>query len=173
MHVMLDLETRGTRPGSIIRSIGAVVFMPETQKLGSEFYVNIEGNSCIEVGLTSDPETDKWWAGQDQAVKDALLVDQKPLKVALDLFHMWFDEVDGEKVWGHGASFDPVLLKAAYHAVGKEAPWKFWDERCCRTVLALGNRKPLRTHGAHHNAVSDAKNQAIAVMAALKQGIKL
>lgn len=141
-HIMIDLETLGTRPGSVIRSIGAVVFNPEKNSLGETFYVNIEGNSCKEAGLTSDPETIKWWQQQDQAVKDALMVDQKPLKTALAMFDMWFMEEDGEFVWGHGASFDPVLLKAAYHAVGRDAPWNFWSERCCRTVLALGNRKP-------------------------------
>ena len=173
MDIMIDLENRGVRPGSIIRSLGAVVFDPVTNTLGSTFYQNIEGGSCKAAGLTADPETDAWWAKQDQAVKDALLVDQVPLSNALDAFDMWWDMNDGERVWGHGASFDAPLLKAAYHAIGSEPPWKFWNEMCCRTVLALGNRKPLREHGPHHNALADAKSQAVAVMAALRQGIKV
>lgn len=40
-NVMLDLETFGTQPGSVIRSIGAVVFDPFSDKLGKEFYVNM------------------------------------------------------------------------------------------------------------------------------------
>lgn len=88
-------------------------------------------------------------------------------------FFKWWDAVGGETIWSHGANFDEVLLKSAIAAVMLEAPWDFWSVRCCRTVLALGNRKPLRDKGTHHNALDDAIAQAVAVSAALRQGIKL
>ena len=60
MDVMIDLETLGIQPGSVIRSIGAVVFDPVTNTLGSTFYQNICADSCKKAGLTTDPDTIKW-----------------------------------------------------------------------------------------------------------------
>jgi len=38
MHVMFDLETWGTTPGSALRSIGAVEFDPMGKDIGRTFY---------------------------------------------------------------------------------------------------------------------------------------
>lgn len=168
MHIMLDLETWGTRPGSAIRSIGAVVFGPESGALGDTFYRNITDASCETAGLTKSASTIKFWEEQGEAAKAALLVDPRPLDEVLVDFTAWFRRVSGRFVWGHGASFDPVLLEAAYEALFYEAPWSFWDVRCCRTVLAMANRKPLRQGGTHHNALDDAVAQARAVIAAFR-----
>lgn len=171
---MHDLETLGVRPGSIIRSLGAVVFNPKTGDLGGEFYANITRDSCERAGLTFDQSTVDWWEKQSDAAKAALTISPQPLIEVLHDFFTWWNVNGGEFIWSHGASFDNVLLASAYRAVGVEPPWKFWNERCCRTVLALGNRRIDTTRqGDHHNALDDAKSQAKAVAAALRTGIKL
>lgn len=173
-HVMGDLETLGVRPGSIIRSLGAVVFDPKTGDLGAEFYANITVLSCEKAGMTVDQSTLDWWEQQSDAAKEALLIEQRPLIEVLADFTEWWRANQCEFIWGHGASFDPVLLESAYTAVGAPPPWKFWNVRCCRTVLALGNRTIGKDRsGTHHNALDDAKSQAKAVAAALRYGIKL
>lgn len=172
-HVMVDLETWGTRPGSALRSIGAVVFDPAnpTAPLGEAFYAVIDDASCAAIGLVKDPRTVQWWAEQSTEAKAAFEIDPRPIGGVLREFSAWFTKVGGEQVWGHGASFDPVLLEAAYDAVLLEAPWKFWDVRCCRTVLAMANRRPERhAKDVHHNALDDAKAQARAVQAAFRYG---
>lgn len=172
-HIMLDLETWGTRAGSAIRSIGAVVFNPDkpTAPLGAEFYCNVSDASCEAIGLVRDPRTVQWWSEQSEAASAALQVDQVSIGEAMQRFTKWFEGVGGQYVWGHGASFDPVLLEAAYDACLLEAPWKFWDVRCCRTVLSMANRKPdRRSSDVHHNALDDAKAQARAVQAAFRYG---
>lgn len=168
MHIMLDLETWGTAPGSAIRSVGATVFGPESGRLGDTFYRNVSDASCEAAGLRKSASTIKFWEEQSEAAKEALLVDPRPLDEVLLAFTAWFHRVGGGYVWGHGASFDPVLLEAAYDALLLEAPWKFWNIRCCRTVLAMANRKPQRQGGTHHNALDDAIAQARAVSAAFK-----
>lgn len=170
-NVMLDLETWGTTPGSALRSIGACVFDMQGN-IRETFYRNITRASCEALGLTVDPETEQWWADQSAAAQEALVPDQRHLAEVLSDFLPWWDAVGGEYIWSHGANFDEPLLKAAYNVVGLDAPWKFWNVRCCRTVLALGNRRPKREGGTHHNALDDAKAQAIAVAAALRTGIK-
>jgi len=71
-HVMIDLETLGRRAGCSILSIGAVAFDPKTKELGAEFYVVVNRLSCFKLGLHEDPETVKWWEGQNAEAKKIL-----------------------------------------------------------------------------------------------------
>ena len=167
-HIMLDLETWGTAPGSALRSIGAVAFNPESGELGATFYRNISDESCEDMGLSKDPETVAWWAGQSAEAQTQLLEDPQHIMDVLESFGEYWHKAGGVHVWGHGASFDPVLLEAAYRACWLKAPWDFWNIRCCRTVLAMANRKPAREGGTHHNALDDARAQAKAVAAAFR-----
>ena len=168
-HVMIDLETWGTRPGSALRSLGAVVFDPRDGTLGSTFYRNIDDASCEALGLRKDPSTVAWWGEQSKSAQDALLADRMPLPTVLGEFSAWWRDVRGEWVWGHGASFDPVLLEAAYEACMLDATWKFWNIRCCRTILGCANRKPMRSaRDTPHYALDDAIAQAKAVAAAFR-----
>lgn len=169
-HIMADLETWGTRPGDALRSIGAVVFDPFGGSLTHEFYVNIDDRSCPDFGLGREPRTEEWWATETSPeARQAFLQDPiLPIDEALQRFADWFKSVGGVYIWGHGASFDPVLLEAAMRACGVETPWSFWNVRCCRTILACSGRKPKRNAGTHHNALDDAKAQAIAVAASFR-----
>jgi hypothetical protein len=170
MHVMVDLETWGTKAGNAIRSIGACVFDPATGKLGDEFYANITDASCEAYGLTKLPSTVQWWAQQAAAAQAALQTEQRDLGEVLLDFRAWFLQ-RGSCVWGYGANFDPVLLEAAFEACLIDVPWDFWNVRCCRTVLAIANRKPERfAKETKHNALDDAKAQARAVAAAFRYG---
>ena len=80
-HVMLDLETFGTRPGSVLRSIGAVTFGLRAG-LGEEFYRNIDKQSQLELGLTVDAQTEAWWARQSEEAQRHLLDNPAPLATA-------------------------------------------------------------------------------------------
>lgn len=166
VHIMMDLETWGTRPGSAIRSVGAVEFGPGG--LGREFYCNIEDQSCQEAGLAFDPATETWWAGQGEAAKAAFTTPEPlGLDYAVREFERWVPE--GEvHCWAHGASFDPVLWEAACHAVGASLPFRFWDLRDTRTLYALSgvNVQSYRAKGTHHHALDDAKAQAEAAITA-------
>jgi hypothetical protein len=147
-----------------------VVFDPARRTLGEEFYVNIDPESAKTAGLTVDQSTLDWWEKQAPEAKAALEPDQHSLEAAIGAFHAWWlkNEGDGGRLWSHGADFDNVLLREAYRALSWEPPWKFWNVRCSRTVLAIGNRRADGSrYGTHHNALHDAKSQALAVMAAL------
>lgn len=170
-NTMLDIETFGTRPGSVIRSIGAATF-DLTGKVGKTFYVNVEKQSCLDVGLVVDPETEKWWASQSAAAQQAFLVKPKPVKTALAEFRAWFFEQSAPIVWSQGANFDPPVLEAAYHAAGVPTPWKFYNVRDTRTVYDLfgfDTRDLVRVR-THHNALDDTIHQIALVAAALKNG---
>jgi hypothetical protein len=168
---MLDIETFGTRPGSIIRSIGAAVF-DLTGPVGKTFYVNVEPKSCLAAGLVIDPATEKGWAEQSAAAQKALLVHPLALKNALEAFSAWFRAQSAPIVWSQGANFDPPLLEAAYTAVGMSAPWKFYNVRDTRTVYHVFgfDTRDLVGVRTHHNALDDAIHQVALVAAALRNG---
>jgi hypothetical protein len=65
-------------------------------------------------------------------------------------------------VWSNGASFDIPILNSAFNDVNVAAPWKFYNERCYRTMKNLYPDVPYaRAEGSvAHNALHDARDQA-------------
>lgn len=165
-HIMLDLETLGTAPGSVIAAIGAVAFDPVAGELGRTFYRVIDPASAQRAGLTLDAGTVKWWLKQSDAARLALAEAGDPLDQVLHEFSWWFRDVDGRFLWGHGANFDEPMLAAAYRATPWRMPWGYSASRCTRTIFDLADVAPDRAEGVHHNALSDALAQAHAVIAA-------
>ena len=167
-HVMVDLETLGTMPGSAIVSLGAVEFMPA----GSSFYALIDATSCQQLGLRIEAGTVMWWLGQNEAARQALLeTPGEPIIGVLGAFADWMAAVRGGsdlRLWAKGPSFDASLLRSAYRAARMEAPWHYAEERCVRTVLELAGVEIERAaDGVRHHALDDARRQAVAVEAAI------
>lgn len=171
MNIMFDLETWGTKPGSILRSIGAVAFEPRGEGIvGEGYYANIDRKSCEEKGLTVDASTEAWWAKQSKEAQDSLLQDQKHIRDVVAGFHQWFSVNRGEQIWCQGANFDSVLWEAVVAACGFRVPWKFWNVRDTRTVYEMCRFNPesVKRPGTYHNALDDAKHQVLCVQAALR-----
>lgn len=166
-HMMIDIETLGTAPGSVILSIGAVMFGPGG--LGAEFYSRVDATSCVQAGLKIDPSTVAWWMQQNDAARTEVFAAGAPyLNVALLHLAGWCKDQEIAQVWCHGATFDVPLLEAAYRAAYLESmiPWKFYNARCTRTLYELASVSPDRSQGVHHNALNDAKVQALAAVKA-------
>jgi hypothetical protein len=172
-HVMFDLETFGTAPGSVLRSIGAAFFSPETGAVGATFYANIDRASCEAVGLKVDPATEKWWSEQSQEAQDALLIDCKPLAEVATAFHAFFKQGGGVQIWCQGANFDAVLWEAAVRALWPSKnfiPWRFYNVRDTRTAYELAgfDSGSVTRSGTYHNALDDSLHQIACVSAAVR-----
>lgn len=182
-HVMIDIETLGTRPGSVILSIGAVAFDPFNGAVFQSgdpwyesFYTQVSPRSCQNHGLTIDPETEQWWHRQSPEARDAALgkgvsrnagggrTGKPTLKEALAALDSWWRTLDPKFIWAHGPGFDLPLLEAAYRAIGWREPWRYDAARCTRTIYDLAGVKPDRSQGTHHHALDDAIAQAKAVI---------
>lgn len=165
-HVMADIETLGTRPGSVILSIGAVAF-DHRHGLGPEFHVKINQRSSERAGLTVDKATLGWWMRQSPEARTLLEETRnggETLEAALDQFHAFIRQFKDVRIWGCGSSFDGVLISAAYAAIGRMQPWRYVNDRCYRTLKALVPSIAMEREGVHHSALDDAKSQAVHAM---------
>jgi DNA polymerase III epsilon subunit-like protein len=170
-HLMVDLETLGTVPGCVILSIGAVFF--DENGLGDEFDKVISKRSCIDAGLLIDTNTEAWWAKQSveatQVLRDAEIEGENTLLSVLTEFNAFIKRDTGVKVWGNGADFDNPILARAYQAAGIKQGWLPYNGRCYRTIKNIAANVPkLERVGTYHNALDDAKSQAIHLHAILQ-----
>lgn len=166
MNVMLDLETLGTKPGCSIVSIGAVAFDWRARKLGPEFYKVIKRTSCVRVGLKECKNTLLWWDNQAEEVKKVLQdsdITGTFLGIGLIEFTDFLQRfgLKEVKLWGNGSDFDNVILSSAYSAIGRPTPWGTYNNRCYRTLKYLHPGIKAVRAGVHHNAIDDAKTQAL------------
>lgn len=170
-HLMIDLETWGTVPGSAIRSIGACFFgtndtaMPPAD---TRFYRNITGSSCFLLGLTQSASTREWWSKQSAAAS-AAFVSPEPVHID-DAMHALFEWVrrvgpapPALKVWSHGAAFDIPLLDVVFDKLGAKPPWDFRNVRDTRTLFDIVGLASRSSYGTAHNALDDAVAQAMDV----------
>lgn len=173
--VMTDLETLGQRAGCVILSIGAVAFDHKTEKLGPEFYQVVRVSSCEEAGLHINPETVAWWESQNPEAQKVLKQARagrgnKSLTDSLELFNKYLHQFGPKsvKVWGNGSDFDNAILTNCYAAVGMKGGWEFWNNRCFRTLKGLAPSIKIERTGTYHNALDDAKTQALHAIKVLK-----
>lgn len=159
MHIMIDLETMGTRPDAPIIAIGAVAF--DSEGVHDTFYLNVDLQSAVTTGAKIDPRTVMWWLQQSAEARAAFDTAGVDVSAALDRLSAWFEmQGDLSGVWGNGASFDNTILSESYKRVGMTPPWPFWKDRCYRTVKSMHPDVLMERSGAHHNALDDARSQA-------------
>jgi hypothetical protein len=169
---VIDLETLGTRPGDTILSIGSCLFDVE-RGIYSEQYVTISQESSKAAGLRAQRSTIEWWAKQSKEAQAAAFKGELSLESALKVFSMWLPDHDSVLVYGNGANFDNAMLAAAYRALKQDPPWKFWNDRCYRTIVAMHLKHRVERVGTYHNALDDAKTQALRLIDIAKGGVEL
>ena len=174
--VMIDLETLGRGPGCIVLSIGAVAFNPETKELGPKFYQVFNIKNQLDYDLTKDTETVQWWESQTDEAREVLEqaeIGGEFLRDGLLKFEGWLSQFDSRtlRIWGNGADFDNAILQYLYSKLYMKPRWKFWNNRCFRTLTHVLVGTPYRPgrkelqhrperEGTYHNALDDAVFQA-------------
>lgn len=163
MHIMVDLETMGTRPDAPIISIGAVAF--DNLSVLDTFYVNVNLSSAVNSGAKIDGQTVMWWLRQDDIARSAFEEGQDvahSMVGALTEFSAnWMAKYEVQGIWGNGATFDNVILRESYHRAAVPFPFPFWLDRCYRTVKSMYPSIKMERSGTHHNALDDARSQAL------------
>jgi exodeoxyribonuclease VIII len=155
-NIMLDLETMSTASNAAILSIGAVKF---SNKIDDEFYSVVDLKTCTDVGLEIDNSTIEWWNNQSPEARQVFNEIPITLEQMLKDFSNWIG--DKPMLWGNGSDFDNVILSNAYKACGIEQPWAYYNNRCFRTLRALYPTIKFENSGTYHNALDDARSQAL------------
>lgn len=162
-NIMVDLETLGTVPGCVILSIGAVEFS-QAGLSGLQHYDEISTSSCTDAFLSISQSTKDWWSQREEAARSLLnrcASGGTDIRSALEGFASFVKTFgDDVCVWGNGADFDNAILAVAYDILGIPMPWKFWNNRCYRSLKALHPDIKLERVGTYHNALDDARSQA-------------
>jgi hypothetical protein len=179
VHVMLDIETLGTRPGAMIASIGACTFgdgKPRDYRHTFHSAIKLAGQDRL--GLRAEPATLDWWLQQSPDALAALTRDAQGIGDAIWDFRAFVDAAraagDKLRIWANGANFDPVMLEAVFDRMGdgeeQLCPWSFRDVRCLRTLLDVAgvDGKQFRPTVAH-DALADAMAQADAAEEAMRR----
>lgn len=168
MQIMLDIETMGNGTNSAIIAIGAVAF--DDNKITNKFYSEVNLQSSIENGGNVDGSTVMWWMQQSDDARKAFAGNNHApvLQEALAAFTKWVVMVKGSLVWGNGSTFDNTIIGNAYKGCGLPIPWKFWNDKCYRTVKGMCPHIKLERVGVYHNAVDDAESQALHLIKILK-----
>lgn len=162
--IMVDLETYDTRPTAALLSIGACRVDWENGEISDHFYRVVNLQTCLDAGLTESASTKAWWDKQSEEARRVFTDPSVTLLQALSDFatYLKFFDASKVKVWGNGSDFDNTILINAYNKLGLDAPWRFYNNRCFRTVrkeFAHLIQEPKR-EGTYHNALDDAIFQA-------------
>lgn len=187
MHMMIDIETLGTRPSAPVIQIGARLFRlptldryePDTVLLGRSWLVNINVLDLLLHKALVDQDTVDWWGKQGpEAIAGLLSPQPVSIVAALRGLKMFVgsigaevgDDVGGlEGVWANGDSFDIGLINILHEAVGLELPWAYNSPRDCRTLWVAARELAGWTRPGRqtlHNGDADSTDQALDVIGA-------
>ena len=72
MHdVMMDIEALSTQLGAVVLTIGAVIFDPESDRIGQTFAIRLPAQEQIDRGALVDVDTIQWWMDQSLEARQA------------------------------------------------------------------------------------------------------
>lgn len=181
VNVMVDLETLGTAPNSVLLSIGAVMFDSMGAFLADDykFYTEVALEQQMQNHVI-DLNTIRFW--NDEAAKSGVAAPYRgtvAIPNALNAFNEWLVKissgtVDNLVVWANGTDFDIPILRYNLEGCGLNVLWKYNAVRDCRTLFKLadvhadGWDAAIAKQGVAHNALDDAVNQANKLAEAFK-----
>lgn len=183
MHLMVDVETCGATPGSVVTQIGWAWF--DEKKVYGVSRLAISIIDQLLVGLGTERGTLRWWSEQTKAAQDTAFRD--PSVMSLDTALMKFAKVfevgelmednngvyglDDDHVWANPDWFDLPMIQCLYSARHLQYPWPRRQTRDARTLLDTAGMDHHDRHKAkvQHDAGSDAEAQALDVIDAWKR----
>lgn len=164
VHFVLDIETLGTRPGCPILSIGAVKMYNGILERQQEFFASLGSN--VRLGLNEiGVETLRWWEEKhpEQFRRLQANSENRELSDALEDLNQFCNPIVQRIAlhyyWSKHPHFDFPILEAAYEAIGKPPPWKYWQIRDIATLedkLFTAREPELNNHDALLDAINEA-----------------
>jgi exodeoxyribonuclease VIII len=160
-HLMVDLETLSTNLNAAILTLGAVIFDPFTDSPMQELYLRLTLEDQEALGAEISNSTIEWWGKQQPEIIIEAFGEENRVSFhdAMKQFHKFAWNCD--KFWSHGATYDLIILQLAFKQLNITYPWSYYDMRDTRTLFDLSDAEMPQAQ--KHNALEDAKRQAIGV----------
>lgn len=170
--LMIDLETLGLEPTSVIVSAGVIAFDRELGVALRGLRLVLDRPEQVAAGRTTTPSTLKWWGEQSPEAQRVLTDPQLPHFLAVPQLARYCEEYlkGGASVWGNGFDFDGSMLVHYLAGFGHPVPWSYRGHSCYRTLRRLVPPERLRQAEAgvsgafpslvRHDALGDATFQA-------------
>ena len=137
MDLMLDIETLGLRPMSVITQVAAVPFELNDTNLSFGMNFNINLKSCLDNGGIIDASTLLWTAENNlKSIKNS--GNEYYIYDALNKLDEFFHEVRPVNVWAKSPQFDCVILESWYNHYNLPIPWKYNQLMDVRTINYVG-----------------------------------
>jgi len=177
-RLMIDIETLASSEDALVLSIGAVVF--NSDRVVRDFYVNVDPYS--QPGGHIEVSNIMWWLQQSDGARQAFFNEDYPSQhpiVALDRLADFYHDNKIAEVWANPPTFDLAVIRNLWKdTTGKYSdmsfiwPWK--KEMCFRTAMRVApNMERLkRDKASHHNALEDARHQAMALISSGTLSVK-
>jgi len=176
-HGMIDLETLGVEPDSVVITLGAIKFDPYSDTEphdGLYLRCDIEEQS-EKYNRSIDDNTLAWWGRQEQNIQDEAFGDHEN-RVNMDTLTKAINKwcVGLDQLLCQGPLFDYAILQNLYKQVGKPCPWNYWQIRDSRTLFSMMPSDPRKAiQEEAHNALADCYYQAKCVQSTFKHfGVK-
>lgn len=164
-QIMMDMETLGTTPHSVILTIGLMAWYPYDKYRRRDTLLVLPDTTAQEAeGRKVDFRTISWWMKQsDEAKEEAFTTDGRihPASARSTISDFFRRHEDAENVWCRGSDFDGPLL---VDFLGSK-PFPYWKIADMRTAIKLaGTReKEFNFHPCmkKHTALGDCWRQTI------------
>ena len=165
IQFMVDTETGGTLPDSVIAQVGLCIFDPDKSSIISSHRWWLDVDEQEKMGRMWDDSTKQWWKERPLHVYEEVwhpnsLLIYSVTDFCLSLFYQMKRWSDQPIVWANSPSFDCMLLRDLFAQAKIEVPWKYYNERDYRTVKALFPNIPNPKENTTHEAMADAVAQA-------------
>lgn len=177
IRIMVDIETLSTKPNAVILSLGTVV-IGNTLEVIPEFSYYKVFNRNGQKERHIDINTVEFWM-KNISMYPIATENSSFLSDSLWQFNSWLGEVSKSletnlneiEFWAKGSDFDFVILKDAYESFCIPVPWAYNAVRDLRSILKWVPKTcytPKEENKEAHNALGDAKFQAMQLIQALK-----
>lgn len=175
-HVMIDMETLSTEDNAAIVEIALTQFNPSTGETFKQLNIQFDVDEVLKSGYDVSKSTlIDFWMNQPHEVRQRVLVDgmRLPLETGWKLVHDFLSSIYDVRVWGKGPTFDISKMRYSMkrELYGKSLPWKYWNERCVRTIIAIDKdlAKSIEFTGSKHVAIDDTLHQIKQVSAIISK----
>lgn len=167
-HLMIDIETLGTKAGCVMFELSAVGFSLEENK--SKMLIDTEPCQInqilsvvdsIEHGFTMESRTLSWWADQGRQLKDIIKIGKNQIDSNYSIILGLSKIIENYNyIWFH-KDFDAPILNEylLYHGCDAIDHYKTMDVRTVMKLYDFDYKDEKYNYGKLHNSIDDCIRQ--------------